>query len=191
MPDRLNRPKRLPGMQGLWVFLAADMITFGAFFVSFMLERSKNVALFDLSRQALDINVGGINTLILLTSSWFVVLAVQAAKADRLRQIPWLLALAALCGALFAILKINEYADKLSHGISMLTNDFYMFYFIFTGIHLLHVLGGTVVLGLLWSNSRSGKYNSTNCTPLESGASFWHMVDLLWIVLFPLLYLMR
>ena len=182
---------RLPGVEGLWVFLAGDMAVFGLFFISFMTERSKNVALFNLSRQALDINAGGINTLILLTSSWLVVLAVQAAKSDQLKRIPWLLGASVLCGAAFAVLKIIEYAAKIRHGISMLTNDFYMFYFIFTGIHLLHVIGGTVVLALLWNKSRAGLCHSGNLRGLESGASFWHMVDLLWIVLFPLLYLMR
>ena len=193
-PGVINRQTpltRLPGEAGLWVFLAADMMVFGLFFISFMLERSKNVALFNLSRLALDQNAGGINTLILLTSSWLVVLAVQAAKANRLRQIPWLLGGAVLCGGAFSTLKVMEYAAKLQHGISMLTNDFYMFYFIFTGIHLLHVIGGTVVLAILWHKSRSCSYHCNNYGALESGASFWHMVDLLWIVLFPLLYLLH
>jgi len=171
--------------------MAADMMVFGLFFASFVIERGKNVNLFNLSRQALNFNYGGINTLILLTSSWFVVLAVQAAKANKLRQVPHFIALAVLCGTAFGVLKIVEYTEKLSAGISMLTNDFYMFYFILTGIHLFHVVGGIVVLVILWRKARLGAYNSTNCTGLESGASFWHMVDLLWIFLFPLLYLIR
>jgi len=171
--------------------MAADMMVFGLFFASFVIERGKNVNLFNLSRQALNFNYGGINTLILLTSSWFVVLAVQAAKANELRQVPHFIALAILCGTAFGVLKIVEYTEKLSAGISMLTNDFYMFYFILTGIHLLHVVGGLVVLVFLWRKARLGAYNGTNCAGLESGASFWHMVDLLWIFLFPLLYLMQ
>jgi nitric oxide reductase NorE protein len=189
--DRLKAPARFPGEAGLLLFLAADMMVFGLFFVTFMAERRKNVGLFELSRQALDINLGGINTLILLTSSWFVVQAVQAAKANRVRQVAWLLALAAMCGGAFITLKIVEYSDKLSHGISMLTNDYYMFYFIFTSIHMMHVVGGTVMLIVLANKARAGAYHSANTKGLESGALFWHMVDLLWIVLFPLLYLMR
>lgn len=187
----LHRPRRLPGGEGVWVFIAADMMVFGLLFASFVIERGNNVALFDISRQALNFNYGGINTLILLTSSWLVVLAVQAAKANKLRQLPHFLALAVLCGATFGVLKIVEYTEKLRAGISMLTNDFYMFYFILTGIHLFHVVGGIVVLVILWNKSRLGAYHSRHCTGLESGATFWHMVDLLWIVLFPLLYLMR
>jgi nitric oxide reductase NorE protein len=181
----------LPGWEGVWVFIAADMIVFGLLFASFVIERGKNVDLFNLSRKALNFNYGGINTLILLTSSWFVVLAVQAVKANKLRQVPHFLALGVLCGTTFGMLKIVEYTEKLSAGISALTNDFYMFYFILTGIHLLHVVGGLVVLVFLWRKARLGAYNGTNCAGLESGASFWHMVDLLWIFLFPLLYLMQ
>ena len=183
--------RRLPGVSGVWVFIAADMMVFGALFASFVFDRLKHVDLFNSSQQALDFNYGGINTLILLTSSWFVVLAVHAAKSDRLKQLPYLLALAVLCGGAFGALKIFEYSAKLGVGITMMTNDFYMYYFTLTSIHLLHVIGGMVVLVVLWKKSRAGSYNSTNYIGLEMGASFWHMVDLLWIVIFPLLYLLR
>lgn len=191
MSSALHPSRRLPGLQGVWIFVGADLMLFGLFFTSFMLERSKNVDLFNLSQQALDFNYGGINTLILLTSSWFVVLAVDAAKQDKLRQVPLFLALAIACGVAFGALKIKEYVEKFSAGISMLTNDFYMFYFIMTGIHFLHVIVGTVILSVLWNKSRDGAYGSRNLVGLESGATYWHMVDLLWIVLFPLLYLLK
>jgi nitric oxide reductase NorE protein len=183
--------KRLPGEQGVWIFVAADMMIFGVLFASFVIERSKKVDLYNLSQLALDFNIGGINTLILLTSSWFVVLAVHAAKVDKLKQLPWFLGFAILTGMAFLGLKIFEYTTKIQAGISMLTNGFYMFYFVMTGLHMLHVIGGTVVLIVLWNKARAGDYHSRNFTGLESGATFWHMVDLLWIVLFPLLYLMR
>lgn len=187
----LQTTRRLPGEQGVWVFIAADMAMFGLLFVSFMLERSKNVELFNQSQLALNDNYGGINTLILLTSSWFVALAVQATKAERIRLVPRLLFLAMLCGAAFGIVKVVEYTEKLSTGISMLTNDFYMFYFVLTGIHFLHVIAGTVVLAVLWNKARNAGYSRANMMGLETGASYWHMVDLLWIMIFPLLYLMR
>ncbi|MFM0027290.1 cytochrome c oxidase subunit 3 [Paraburkholderia madseniana] len=191
MTATLNHPRRLPGAEGVFVFIAADMMVFGLLFAAFVIERGKNLDLFNLCRQTLNFNYGGINTLILLTSSWFVVMAVQAAKANKLRHVPHFIAIGVLCGATFGVLKIVEYTEKMSAGISMLTNDFYMFYFILTGIHLLHVVGGIVVLVILWKKARLGAYNGKNCTGLESGASFWHMVDLLWIFLFPLLYLMK
>jgi len=187
----IAQPRRLPGVPGVWVFVGADLMFFGLFFISFMYERSKDVALFERSRHALDIDFGGINTLILLTSSWFVVMALQAARRDRLQHAATLLAMAIGCGITFGVLKVIEYSGKLSAGISMLTNDFYMFYFILTGIHFGHVIGGTVVLMILFNKTRGGDYGSHNMVGLESGATYWHMVDLLWIFLFPLLYLVR
>ncbi len=183
--------RRLPGDPGVWIFVGADMLMFGLFFSSFVVERSKHIDVFNLSQQALNFNYGGINTLILLTSSWFVVLAVHAAKMNRVKLVPHLLAAAAVCGLAFCSIKVVEYTEKFSHGISMLTNDFFMYYFILTGIHFLHVIAGTVMLFVLWKKARAGAYGSHRYIGLESGATYWHMVDLLWIVLFPLLYLMR
>jgi len=188
---RLQQTRRLPGVAGIWVFIAADMAMFGLLFVSFMLDRQKNLPLFERSRHTLDANVGGVNTLILLTSSWFVVLALDAAKRSRSRQLARYLAVAMACGGAFTVSKALEYTKKLSSGISMLTNDFYMYYFALTGIHLLHVAAGCVVLSVLCQRARAGMYAGGRCLGLECGASYWHMVDLLWILLFPLLYLLR
>ncbi|WP_293393617.1 cytochrome c oxidase subunit 3 family protein [Nevskia sp.] len=178
-------------MEGVWVFVLADMCFFGVLFVSFMQERIKQGALFETARHTLNPDFGGINTLILLTSSWFVVLAVDAAKRDRLATIPKLLLAAMLCGIAFGISKAIEYGGKLAAGITPMSNDFYMFYFSLTGIHLLHVIGGCVMLTVFWLKARRGEFDSRNMKVLESGATYWHMVDLLWIFLFPLLYLLR
>lgn len=183
--------RRLPGVEGVWVFVLADMCFFAVLFVAFMQERLKQGELFEAARHTLNPDFGGINTLILLTSSWFVVLAVDAAKHDRIAEIPrWLMA-ALLCGAAFGVSKAIEYGGKLAAGITPMSNDFYMFYFSLTGIHLLHVVGGCTMLGLFWFKARNGGFGSRNLSVLESGATYWHMVDLLWIFLFPLLYLLR
>jgi nitric oxide reductase NorE protein len=87
--------------------------------------------------------------------------------------------------------KTVEYTQKINAGVTLLTNDFYMYYFILTGIHLIHVIAGSVVLGVLWFKSRSARSGGGSLTVYESGATFWHMVDLLWVFLFPLLYLLR
>ena len=183
--------RRLPGVEGVWVFVLADMCFFGVLFVSFMQERIKQGALFETARHTLNPDFGGINTLILLTSSWLVVLAVDAAKRDRIAAIPKLLLAAMLCGIAFGISKAIEYGGKLAAGITPMSNDFYMFYFSLTGIHLLHVIGGCVMLTVFWLKARKGEFDSRNMKVLESGATYWHMVDLLWIFLFPLLYLLR
>lgn len=184
-------PRRLPGVEGVWVFVGADIFFFAILFASFMQERAKAPELFNQASHLLNATIGGINTLILLTSSWFVALAVQAARAGRQAELVRWLALGLACGAAFGVLKIVEYAQKLLGDWSLLANDFFMFYFALTGIHLLHVVGGSVVLSVLLLRARSGAYTHGNCIGLESGATYWHMVDLLWIILFPLLYLLR
>lgn len=88
-------------------------------------------------------------------------------------------------------MKFFEYGEKIRAGIGLTTNDFYMYYYMFTGIHLLHVVIGMAVLGFLWHVSRKGASDGENMVMLETGASFWHLVDVLWIVLFALLYLMK
>ncbi|WP_439639900.1 cytochrome c oxidase subunit 3 [Nevskia sp.] len=183
--------RRLPGVEGVWVFIAADMCFFALLFVSFMLGRQEATPVFEASRQTLDINFGGINTLILLTSSWCVVLAVEAVKRDALARVPHLIAGAFLLGVAFMVSKALEYGGKIKAGISMLTNDFYMYYYTLTGLHLLHVFAGNILLIVLWKQARARRFSRGNCVVLECGASYWHMVDLLWIVLFPLLYLLR
>lgn len=186
-----THPRRVPGVEGIWVFVGADMMFFFALFMSFMLGRVEAPALYEAGRLTLDPDFGGINTLILLASSWFVVLAVQAAQRDRLDEIPrWLMA-ALLCGAAFAVSKAFEYGAKLAAGITPATSDFYMYYFILTGFHLMHVIAGSGMLLVFWNMARRHAFNSQRLAVLECGGIYWHMVDLLWIVLFPLLYLLR
>jgi nitric oxide reductase NorE protein len=182
--------RRLPGDAGVWLFIAADTFMFALFFSSFMYERTKNVALFNASQQALSPAIGALNTIFLLTGSWFVVMAVEAAK-KRLRNVSIAcLGMAVACGVAFGTVKIFEYRGKVVHGITMLTNDFYMYYFALTGLHFVHLVIGVVVLTVLLNMARPGITGDYQ-RYLESGASYWHMVDLLWIMLFPLLYLVH
>ena len=185
------KPKRLPGVEGIWVFIGADSVIFAILFLTFMQDRLKNPALFEASRHTLNMNLGGIDTLILLTSSWSVALAVQAMKRDLVHLEPRYLLGGALTGLMFVVSKSIEYFEKFAHGLTPGTNPFYMWYFTLTGIHLAHVLLGTSLLTYLWIRSRRGTYDHLHKAVPESVASFWHLVDLLWIVLFPLLYLMR
>jgi len=188
--DRLN-PRHLPGVEGVWVFIGADSVIFAILFLTFMQDRLKNPALFEASRHTLNMNLGGIDTLILLTSSWSVALAIQALKRDLIERVPRYLLGGVFTGLMFVVSKSLEYVQKFAHGLNPGTNPFYMWYFTLTGIHLVHVLFGTSLLAYLWVRSRSGAFTSSHRTVPESVASFWHLVDLLWIVLFPLLYLMK
>jgi nitric oxide reductase NorE protein len=188
--DRV-KPRRLPGVDGVWVFIGADSVIFAILFLSFMQERLKNPDVFETSRQTLNMHLGGIDTLILLTSSWSVALAVQAMKRDLVDREPLLLLGGAVTGLMFMVSKAIEYFQKFAHGITPGTNPFFMWYFTLTGIHLIHVVVGTSMLTYLWVRSRRGTYDHLHRAVPESVASYWHLVDLLWVVLFPLLYLMK
>lgn len=185
------QPRRLPGVDGVWFGIGLDSVIFALLFGSFMHDRLHNPAVFEASRQTLNMHLGGIDTLILLTSSCAVALAVQAIKRDLVDRVPRYLLAGVVTGVAFAMSKSIEYFQKFAHGITPATDTFYMWYFVLTGIHLTHVLLGTSLLTYLWVNSRRGAYNSARAVVPECVATFWHLVDLLWIVLFPLLYLQK
>lgn len=181
----------LPGDRDVWIFILAELLMFGAFFVAYIVNRHHEIELFNASQLALDRNFGVLNTLFLITSSWAVVSAVTAARRNQRPAVPRYLAVAIVLGVAFMTVKYFEYSAMLEAEISMMTNSFYMFYFCLTMIHLAHVVVGTIILVVVWTNARSGAYGPRNIKGLETGASYWHMVDLLWIFLFPLLYLLR
>jgi nitric oxide reductase NorE protein len=166
------------------------MTVFALFFGVFMHYRDHSPAVFQHSQTTLNRGFGAINTLLLLTSSLFVVLGVTAVRRRMRAVAPKLFLLALLCGFGFSVIKILEYSAKARHGIGPNTNDFYMYYFILTGIHWFHLLIGMGVLTFLWRLSRK-PVDDKRVGYIEAGASYWHMVDLLWIVLFPLIYLLR
>ena len=162
---------------------------FALLFGSFMSARAADPATFEASRQTLNLNFGGINTLILLTSSWFVILGVHAARRGDQAAVPRWLGGAILCGIAFVISKATEYTEKITEGL--FGNEFYNYYFSLTGLHLAHVVGGTVILTVMWRRARKGAYTPGSTTRLEAGATYWHMVDYIWVVIFPLIYLLR
>jgi nitric oxide reductase NorE protein len=182
---------RLAGDLAVWIIIMAELLTFGILFLSYAFARSLDVALFNESQRTLDLNAGALNTVLLITGSWCVASAVRAVRADRsVAGARWLV-LALACGSGFVAIKMHEFAGKIEAGIDLSTNTFYMFYILLTAFHFFHVIFGMVFLLILWFKTRQGAYGSHDHHALESGAAFWHMVDLLWIVLFPLVYVMR
>ena len=180
--------RHLPGEVGAWVFILGDMTIFAVLFATYLVGRSHDVRLFDHSQAALNQDFGAANTLILLTSSLLVVFGVRSIR-ERRRPAPWLFLGALACGIAFSSLKVLEYVSKGHHGITPATNDFFMYYFVLTGLHWFHVILGMIVLLVLTRLARKPELTPQQLTFVEGGACFWHMVDLLWIVLFPLLYL--
>lgn len=193
----LNQPpdtapmRRLAGDAGLWFFITADTMAFGLFFLLFTLGRMAQPELYSASAQQLSVGLGVINTLILLTSGWLMALAVEAAREGVRARVLRHLVLAMLVGMGFAITKVFEYHTKIKANITMLTNEFFMYYFAFTGVHFLHFLIGIGALLFLLAKARHDAIDDKFRVWIESGATYWHMVDLLWIMLFPLLYLQR
>lgn len=180
---------RVPGVPGVWILIGGDAVLFTLLFGSFMHARGQDVAGFDTGRAVLDFHQGGVNTLLLLTSSWCVVRALQTVRSGRPDLGSRWLAGAALGGLCFAASKVTEYAHLVDQGYSVSTGSFFMYYFTVTGLHLAHVLIGTTILTVLALRLRRGAL--TSIRGLESVAVYWHLVDALWIVLFPLLYLLR
>jgi nitric oxide reductase NorE protein len=181
---------RVPAEAGLWILICGDLLVFSLFFITLLGYRGQNLQVFSASAARLNQAFGALNTVFMLSSSWFVALAIHAARGNRARPAAVCFGLALLCGVGFALVKVLEYGEKLRAGITFNTNDFFMYYYVFTGIHLLHVVLGMGVLVALGLYSRSGGFTAGKLRNLETGAIFWHLVDLLWIVLFALLYLL-
>jgi len=185
-----ERARHLPGEAGVWVFILGDLLIFAALFITFAYYRSNDVASFIESQHALNQRCGALNTIFMLTSSWCVAIAVQVARVGKTRAARRWLVGGMACAVCFVVVKIFEYQEKIAAGITLTSNDFFMYYYMLTGLHLMHVLLGLGVLIFLW-RSLYAPVSHTSVRTLESGACFWHMVDLLWIVLFALLYMLR
>ena len=185
-----NPRGHVPGEEGVWLLISGDLVLFSLLFATFLWMRGEQLEVFTAGHAQVNQAWGLVNTLLMLTSSWFVATAIKAARRELPAVTVRCFFAAALCGAGFIVVKVCEYGEKLRAGFTITTNDFFMLYFIYTGIHLLHVVIGMGVLTALILYSRSGQFSVGNrMRNLESGASFWHLVDLLWIVLFALLYL--
>ncbi|MGB2833499.1 MAG: cytochrome c oxidase subunit 3 family protein [Methylotenera sp.] len=192
---KLNRTtyhqEDLPGDFAIWIFIFAEMMAFGVLFVAYAFTRAKNVELFNASQLTLSRTSGAINTLVLITSSYFVMCGVAAIKHGLSKQCTHWLTGAFLLGGVFVVIKMVEFQAKFAADITMSTNNFYMFYLSLTFFHFMHVLMGMIILAVIIMKAKRGGYSAQDYIGVETGASFWHMVDFLWIILFPLVYIIR
>ncbi len=176
----------LSGLSGnpiMWVLIASELVVFGAIFISFGFARLSEPQVFAEAQDHLNRLAGAINTMVLLTSGLFAALAVHFQSRDDTLKTRLAIAAAIALGAVFLGVKFVEYADKFEQGISTETNTFFMFYYLATAFHAMHVVFGMVLLVIVgWKNSFEN---------VVTGTAFWHMVDLIWVILFPLIYLMR
>jgi nitric oxide reductase NorE protein len=179
----------VPGESSMWFFVIGDLLIFGVYFVGYMYYRGQDHDLFLASQARLNLDIGAANTVVLLTSSLFVALGVSAARAERTRDAVRLFGIALAVGAAFPILKMFEWIPEITAGLTPGKNLFFMYYYTMTGLHLCHVLLGLVILSFVISNLRISKRPKISF--IETAATYWHMVDVLWLVLFALLYVMR
>jgi len=187
---------------GFWVFLASEVMFFGGLFTAYIVYRNAYTAAFAESSRHLDIVLGTINTAVLLFSSFMMALAVQAAQRGKQIQLIAFLALTFLLGCIFLAIKFSEYAEKFhEHLVPALnfalpgTNSahaqvFFLLYFILTGFHALHMIVGLCLLLVLMVMTAAGYFSSEDHGAVENIGLYWHFVDVVWVFLFPLLYLM-
>lgn len=173
-------------MPGILVFVLADIASFLLFLVAFMVERSGSPIVFDQSAALLDRRYGIANTLVLVTSGFCVAAAERLHAEGDAGARRWLFA-GITVGGLFALIKGLEYHAKIAAGIWPTTNAFFGYYFVLTGLHFLHYAAGMVLLTVLALGRFRARADYSAW--LRGGAIYWHMVDVIWFFLFPLLYL--
>lgn len=182
--------RRVPGEEGLWVFILGDMAIFALFFGTILVTRGEDPGGFAAGQHELHPWLGIVNTGLLLTGSLFVIHGLRR-LGDGSAAAVRLFSLTLVCALGFAAIKATEYTLLVDEGLTPATSDFYMYYFVFTGIHLAHLMIGAVVVVVLLRIALLPEVTPGRRRFAECGAIYWHMVDLLWLVLFPLLYLIR
>jgi cytochrome c oxidase subunit III len=201
--DTLEQQKESSTL-GMWLFLVTEIMFFGGLFLAYVVYRSRYPAAFSAASHSLDVLLGGINTAVLIGSSLTMALAIWAAQVNRRKGIVLFLLLTIALGSTFLVIKTFEYADKFEHhhvpGPSFHFEHpsvqpehaeiFFSLYFIMTGLHATHMVIGIAVLAVLAVLAWKGRYDSTYYNPLEMAGLYWHFVDIVWIFLFPLLYLL-
>ena len=195
---------------GMWLFLITEILLFSGMFVAYVVYRVWHPEVFEAASTLLDPFWGGVNTVVLLTSSLTVALAIRYIQEDDQKWLFWNLIFTLILAGCFMVVKYIEYTGKfahgvfpgagyephgVSHGVDYADFDipyapqFFSIYFVMTGIHGFHVLIGMVIMAVLAFRTKRGAFSSAYYTPVELSGLYWHLVDIIWIFLFPLLYL--
>lgn len=201
-PHHMDAPTAYQsGKMGMWLFLGTEILLFGGLFTAFALFHWWYFAEFHHASKNLDWKLGALNTAVLLFSSFTAALGVDAAQHSNNRKVIKYFGISIVCGFVFLIIKYFEWNAKYHHGLfpgteafnsAAFTREYKMYfglYYCMTGLHALHVIAGMGLLGWAANKARRNAYSSAYYTPVELAALYWHLVDLIWIYLFPLLYL--
>jgi cytochrome c oxidase subunit 3 len=187
---------------GMWTFLATEVMFFGGLFLAYAIYRASYHEAFREASHHLNVWLGAVNTLVLLTSSYTMALAVHYSRAGEKAPLVRYLWLTILLGTLFLVIKAFEYYSEIHHGLlpgrffdrSLYPPHvelFYVGYFIMTGLHATHMIVGLAILIVLVFMARRGTFTPQYNTPVDMTGLYWHFVDVVWIFLFPLLYLIH
>ena len=187
--DTSKPAKFVPGQPDMWAFVLFETLVFTSYFVVYMIFRTRSHELYLQSQAHLDLRIGAFNTIVLLASSWAVAQCVQASRQKTYRPAMTNAVLTVIFGLVFLVTKVFEWTRLISAGFTLSTNEFFMHYFFLTAIHCLHVLIGFVALGVIIYQLRSPARRSQEL--VETGATYWHTVDFLWVLIFALLYVVR
>jgi len=181
--------KFVPGQPDMWMFVLFESLLFTGYFSVYLISRTQNEELYLQSQADLDLRIGVFNTIALLLSSWAVARCVQASRDGAHRSALINAFLTVAFGLMFLTSKVLEWVKEIQMGNTFTSNEFFQHYFFLTSIHCIHVLIGFVVLGVvvyqLWSPARRSQQL------VETGATYWHTVDFLWVLIFALLYVVR
>ncbi|MCP5160828.1 MAG: cytochrome c oxidase subunit 3 family protein [Hahellaceae bacterium] len=183
--------RQLPGDLAIWFFILAELTVFALLFIVFTVARINEPEVFIAGQATVHPVAGLINTLALITSSYLVAVGVWKAEQGEFRQCGY-----AFCGAMgVALIYVGtkgwEYQQLIAAGYNLSTNFYYTLYFLITFFHFMHVLLGMIILGFIARKSMQGQYLAGELAGIESGAVYWHMVDMVWVVLFPLVYVIH
>jgi len=177
-----------PGGILMWILITLELITFGIALIALVAYSKENPELYHESRLKLNTSYGAINTVFLLVSGFFMATTVHLFKRQKFDKSLFYLKLTMLGGFLFLALKAIEYSEKLNLGMSLDFNTFFTFYWLLTGFHVIHVLVGLIILSFLYFSLKKRK-TQPKLEDVEASAAFWHMCDLIWLLLFPVIYL--
>jgi nitric oxide reductase NorE protein len=179
----------VPGQPDMWFFVLFEALVFTAYFSIYLIRRTQSPDLFLQSQAHLDLRVGVFNTFLLLASSWSMARCVHAAREHSFRAASKNAFLTMLFGFAFLVSKVREWASKIADGFGFTSDEFFSFYYFLTAIHFLHLLIGFLVLAIAIHQIHSPARRSQKT--IETCATYWHTVDLLWVMIFALLYVVR
>ncbi len=173
----------LPGEPMMWVLIFSELAVFGLLLGAFAVTRAVEPAVFAAGQRLLDPSLAALNTLALVTSGWAAARGALAARCERKSASRFWLALAISLGGTFVAIKLIEYSGEIAAGADIESSTFFTLYFLLTGFHLLHVVLGMIILAVVLRGAAP--------SAVETGTSFWHMVDLVWVLMFPIVYLVN